>query len=140
VIFGYFVVLPPAIRFLQTFNSSSFDVLVQAKPYYSFVTLTLLSLGILFQIPVGVLALTRAGVITTRQLRRNRRYAIVIIAVLAMLLPGTDPVTTLIEMVPLLVLYELSILLATWLDRATAQRDAKAVAVTDSDETTPDAV
>src|SRR4051794_32877280 len=61
VAFGYFVVLPPAIRFLQTFNSSSFDVLVQAKPYYSFVTLTLLSLGVLFQIPVAVLALTRAG-------------------------------------------------------------------------------
>jgi sec-independent protein translocase protein TatC len=140
VVFGYFVVLPPAIRFLQTFNSSSFDVLVQARPYYSFVTLTLLSLGILFQIPVGVLALTRAGLITTRQLRRNRRYAIVVIAVLAMLLPGTDPVTTLIEMVPLVILYELSILLARWLDRVTAPRDASSAAVTDSDETTPDAV
>ena len=131
---------PPAIRFLQTFNSGSFDVLVQARPYYSFVTLTLLSLGILFQIPVGVLALTRAGVLTTAQLRRNRRYAIVVIAVLAMLLPGTDPVTTLIEMVPLIILYELSILLARWLDRVTAQRGESSVAVTDSDETTPDAV
>jgi sec-independent protein translocase protein TatC len=140
VVFGYFVVLPPAIRFLQTFNSGSFDVLVQARPYYSFVTLTLLSLGILFQIPVGVLALTRAGVLTTAQLRRNRRYAIVVIAVLAMLLPGTDPVTTLIEMVPLIILYELSILLARWLDRVTAQRGESSVAVTDSDETTPDAV
>jgi sec-independent protein translocase protein TatC len=140
VVFGYFVVLPPAIKFLQTFNSSSFDVLVQARPYYSFVTLTLLSLGVLFQIPVATLALTRAGVITTDQLRRNRRYAIVVIAVVAMLLPGTDPVTTLIEMVPLVVLYELSILLARWLDRVTAQRRASSVAVTDSDETTPDAV
>jgi sec-independent protein translocase protein TatC len=140
VAFGYFVVLPPAIRFLQTFNSSSFDVLVQAKPYYSFVTLTLLSLGVLFQIPVAILALTRAGVLTTQQLRRNRRYAIVVIAVVAMLLPGTDPVTTLIEMVPLVILYELSILLARWLDRVSAQREADSLAMTDSDETTPDAV
>jgi sec-independent protein translocase protein TatC len=132
VIFGYFVVLPPAIKFLQTFNASSFDVLVQAKPYYSFVTLTLLSLGIVFQLPVAVLALTRSGIVSTQALRRNRRYAIVIIAVIAMLLPGTDPVTTLIEMVPLLVLYELSILLSSWLDRIAAQRAAQ--------ETRPDAV
>jgi sec-independent protein translocase protein TatC len=129
---GYFVVLPPAIKFLQTFNASSFDVLVQAKPYYSFVTLTLLSLGIVFQLPVAVLALTRSGIVSTAALRRNRRYAIVVIAVIAMLLPGTDPVTTLIEMVPLVVLYELSILLSSWLDRIAAQRAAQ--------ETTPDAV
>lgn len=136
VLFGYFVVLPPAIRFLQSFNSSSFDVLVQAKPYYSFVTLTLLSLGILFQIPVGILGLTRVGIITTKQLRSNRRYAIVIIAIVAMLLPGTDPVTTLIEMVPMLVLYELSILLASFFDRSAARR-ALAEAGTDS-EASPD--
>jgi sec-independent protein translocase protein TatC len=132
VAFGYFVVLPPAIGFLQTFNSSSFDVLVQARPYYSFVTLTVLSLGIVFQLPVAILALTRSGLVSTAALRRNRRYAIVVIAIVAMLLPGTDPVTTLIEMVPLIVLYELSILLASWLDRMAAQRAAQ--------ETTPDAV
>jgi sec-independent protein translocase protein TatC len=125
VLFGYFIVLPPAIKFLQTFNSSSFDVLVQAKPYYSFVILTLISLGILFQIPVGILGLTRTGILSVQTLRKNRRYAIVIIAILAMLLPGVDPVTTLIEMVPLLALYELSILLAAWVDRLDARRQAQ---------------
>ncbi|MFL5820004.1 MAG: twin-arginine translocase subunit TatC [Solirubrobacteraceae bacterium] len=125
VLFGYFVVLPPAIRFLQTFNSGSFDVLVQARPYYSFVALTLIAMGALFQIPVAVLALTRAGIVTPASLRRTRRYAIVVIAVVAMLLPGTDPVTTLLEMVPLLALYELSILLASWLDRHRARRAAE---------------
>ena len=138
VVFGYYVVLPPAIKFLQSFNTSSFDVLVQAKPYYTFVTLTLLSLGIVFQLPVAILALTRTGLVTTDQLRRNRRYAIVVIAVIAMLLPGTDPVTTLIEMVPLLILYELSILLARWLDRVSARNAA--LAIRGPDETTPDAV
>ena len=77
----------------------------------------MISLGILFQLPVGILALTRLGVITPRQLRKNRRYAIVVIAVIAMLLPGTDPMTMLIAMIPLLVLFEGSILLASWVDR-----------------------
>jgi sec-independent protein translocase protein TatC len=117
VVFGYFVVLPPAVRFLQNFNSDAFNVLVQASDYYRFEVLALLGLGILFQIPVGILAATRLGIVTTRQLRKNRRYALLAIAVVAMLLPGTDPVTMLIAMVPLLVLYELSILLAGWLGR-----------------------
>ncbi len=112
VAFGYFLVLPPAVRFLQNFNTDEFNVLVQARDYYKFVALTLLSTGVVFQVPVGILALTRLGVLNVQMLRKNRRYAIVICAVVAMLLPGTDPVTTLILMAPLVLLYELSILLA----------------------------
>ena len=112
VAFGYFLVLPPAVRFLQNFNTDEFNVLVQARDYYKFVALTLLSTGVVFQVPVGILALTRLGVLHVRTLRKNRRYAIVVCAVIAMLLPGTDPITTLILMAPLILLYELSILLA----------------------------
>lgn len=117
VVFGYFVVVPPAVRFLQNFNDSSFDILVQARDYYKFVIMALLGMGLLFQIPVGILALTRLGIVTPRQLRKNRRYALLIVAVVAMLLPGTDPITMLISMVPLLVLFEGSIILASVLDR-----------------------
>lgn len=117
VVFGYFVVLPPAVRFLQNFNSDAFNVLVQASDFYKFEVLALLGIGLLFQMPVGILAVTRLGILTPRQLRSNRRYAIVIIAVVAMLLPGTDPVTMLIAMAPLVVLYEVSILLASILGR-----------------------
>jgi sec-independent protein translocase protein TatC len=124
VLFGYFVVLPPAVKFLQSFNSQSFDVLVQAKPYYTFVVLGLISMGVLFQIPVGVLALTRAGIITVKQLRDNRRYAVVGLSVLAMLLPTIDPVTLILEIIPLLALYELSILVAAWVDRIAGRREA----------------
>jgi sec-independent protein translocase protein TatC len=112
VAFGYFLVLPAAVRFLQNFNADQFNVLVQARDYYHFAAITLLACGVVFQLPVGILALTRLGVITVAQLRRYRRYAIVICAVIAMALPGTDPVSMLIELVPLLALYELSILLA----------------------------
>ncbi|HEY1597148.1 MAG TPA: twin-arginine translocase subunit TatC [Thermoleophilaceae bacterium] len=112
VVFGYYVVMPAALKFLLHFNTNQFNVQIRARDYYSFVTMTLVACGLLFQIPVGILALNRLGIITPRQLRKNRRYAIVAIAVVAMLLPGVDPVSMLIEMVPMIVLYELSILLA----------------------------
>jgi sec-independent protein translocase protein TatC len=112
VVFCYFVVVPPAIKFLLGFNADEFDTMLRARDYYSFVALTLLSMGILFQVPVGIIAATRLGLTTPQKLRKGRRYAILVMAVLAALLPTIDPVTMLLEMVPLVVLYELSILLA----------------------------
>jgi sec-independent protein translocase protein TatC len=112
VVFGYYVVMPAALKFLLHFNTDQFNVQIRARDYYSFVTTTLVASGLLFQIPVGILGLNRLGIVTPKQLRKNRRYAILVIAVVAMLLPGVDPVSMLIEMVPMIVLYELSILLA----------------------------
>ena len=117
IAFGYFVVLPGAVAFLQNFNASSFDALVQARSYYQFILLTLLATGVFFQIPIAVIGLTRVGIITTRQLRKHRRYAIVALAAIALLLPGTDPVTTLLELIPMIALYELSIIAAGLLER-----------------------
>jgi sec-independent protein translocase protein TatC len=117
VLFAYFLVLPPAIGFLQHFNDQSFDVLVQARDYYKFELLTIVAVGLIFQVPIGMVALNRAGILSAARLRRTWRYAVVIIAVVAALLPGVDPVTTVLEMIPLLALYVLSILLLTWLDR-----------------------
>ena len=126
VLFAYFLVLPPAIGFLQHFNDQSFDVLVQARDYYKFELLTIVAIGLIFQVPIGMVALNRAGILSAARLRRTWRYAIVIIAVVAALLPGVDPVTTLLEMIPLLALYLLSILLLTWLDRRSpVDRDAE---------------
>lgn len=113
VLFCYFVVLPPATDFLLSFNASEFNTEVRARDYYSFATLTMLAMGIGFQVPVGILALVRLNIVTVEQLRHNRRYAILGIAVLASLLPTIDPVTMLLEMVPLILLYEGSILLAS---------------------------
>src|SRR3954449_3229473 len=112
VVFGYFVVLPAATKFLLNFNDNQFNIQIRAKEYYSFFTLTLGVMGLIFQLPVGILAVTRLGIVTPEQLADNRRYAYVILLVVAMLLPGTDPVTMLIEAVPLLLLYEASLLLA----------------------------
>jgi sec-independent protein translocase protein TatC len=112
VVFAYFVVMPAATKFLLNFNDDQFNVQVRARDYYSFFSTTLLAVGLIFQVPVGILAVTRLGIVTPQQLSHNRRYAYLIIAVVAALLPGVDPVTMLIEMLPLIVLYELSIVLA----------------------------
>jgi sec-independent protein translocase protein TatC len=112
VAFGYFVVIEPATDFLLSFNADQFTTAVRARDYYSFVALSLVSLGLLYQMPVGILALTRLGITSPEALRRNRRYAILACAVLAALLPTIDPVTMVLEMIPLIALYELSIVLA----------------------------
>jgi sec-independent protein translocase protein TatC len=116
VLFGYFVVLPAAVHFFQNFNSSEFNVLVQANQYYKFAATTLLAMGFLFQVPVGIVAITRAGLITARGLRRNRRYAVLACGLVAAVLPG-DAVTLLLETVPLYLLFEVGVLIASLLER-----------------------
>ena len=115
--FGYLVVLPGAVGFLQNFNAGSFDALVQARSYYQFVLFTMLATGVLFQIPLAVIGLNQMGILSTRQLREHRRYAIVGITAFALMLPGPDPVTTLLELIPMILLFELSITIATVLER-----------------------
>jgi sec-independent protein translocase protein TatC len=112
VAFSYFVVVPAALQFLLNFNEDQFSVQVRANEYYSFFILTLIALGLVFQVPMGILAITRLGIVTPEQLAHNRRYAYLLLAIVAMLLPGTDPVTMLVELAPLLALFELSLILA----------------------------
>jgi sec-independent protein translocase protein TatC len=128
VAFGYFVVLPAAVRFFQNFNSDQFNVLVQASQYYKFAATTMLAMGLLFQVPVAIIAVTRAGIITPRQLRRNRRYAVAACAALAAFLPG-DAITMLLETLPLYLLFELGVLLADIADRRARKRALQPQAV-----------
>jgi sec-independent protein translocase protein TatC len=125
VVFCYFVVLPGALNFLLDFNADEFQNEVRARDYYSFVAMTEIAMGILFQVPVGVLAAVKLGITTPQKLRKNRRYAILVIAIVAALLPTIDPVTMLLEMVPLLVLFELSILLASAFGRPSEDAEAE---------------
>jgi sec-independent protein translocase protein TatC len=121
VAFGYFIVLPAAVRFFVNFNAGEFNVLVQASQFYKFAATVLLAMGLVFQVPVVILGATRVGLVTVKQLRRSRRYAIVACAAVAAFLPG-DAITLVLETVPLYVLYEASILVAALAGRRAAAR------------------
>jgi sec-independent protein translocase protein TatC len=112
IAFAYFVVMPAAITFLLNFNEGSFNTELRAKEYYGFLGILTVVLGLLFQMPIALLALTRLGVVTPQQLAHNRRYAIFIISIVAAALPGGDPVSMILIMIPLVLLYEASVFLA----------------------------
>jgi len=104
-------------------------VLVQASQYYHFAAVTLLAMGLLFQVPVGILAATRVGAVSVGQLRRNRRYAVLACGLVAAFLPG-DAITLLLETVPLYLLFELSLLVAAIGERqASRKRKGMAAAI-----------
>jgi sec-independent protein translocase protein TatC len=124
IVFTYLVVLPPAVHFLQGYNSDQFQILVQAKSYYTFQVMTMLAIGLAFQLPLGLLALHRLGVVDGRTLTRHWRYGVVGIAVIAAAMPGADPVTTGLETLPLVILYLASIVLLKLADRRAAARAA----------------
>ena len=136
VAFGYYIVLPAAVRFFLNFNTSEFNVLVQAAPYYRFAAVMLVAMGLVFQVPVAILAVTRAGIVTPAQLRHQRRYAIVACAAVAAFLPG-DFITLLLETIPLYLLFEASILLASLVARRDAARQAAAEAAAAAAEDPP---
>lgn len=117
IAFSYFIVLPRALSFLTSFGEEFFQVEIRASYYFSFVTLTLLASGLAFQMPIFILALVRIRVLTAERLRRNRRTGMVLMLVFAILLPTVDPVSLALEVLPLIVLFELSIHLARLMER-----------------------
>lgn len=117
VAFGYGVALPAALKFLTNYDSSVYDIQIRASEYYSFALVVLIAVGIVFELPIVVLGLVRLGVTSSAKLRRNRRIGYVAMAALAVALPGVDPVTTALEMVPLVLLFEASIWLAFAFER-----------------------
>ena len=122
VAFAYFVVMPAAVQFLLNFNEGEFDIQVRAREYYGFLGLTLVAMGLLFQIPIAMLSLSRLEIFSPEQFAQNRRYAIFIISVVAAALPGGDPVSMILIMIPLILLYEASILLARRFGRPPSER------------------
>jgi sec-independent protein translocase protein TatC len=127
-VFTYFMVLPPAVHFLQGYNSQNFQILVQAKTYYKFEMLIMLGIGLAFQLPLVLLALQRIGIVRAKTLTGNWRYALVIIAVIVAALPGVDPVTMFFETLPLVVLFLVSIVLLHIGERRMAKREAAEMA------------
>src|SRR2546429_5224514 len=116
VAFGYWVVLPPAIHFLTNYDSTHYTILIRARDYYRFATFVLLGVALAFEVPVFVLALVRLRILTAAKLRSTWRMGVFAMTVVGVLLPGVDPVSTILSVIPLVVLYLLSIGLATFLE------------------------
>jgi sec-independent protein translocase protein TatC len=117
IAFSYTVVLPRALDFLTNFDDQLYDIQIRASYYYSFVALTLVASGLAFQMPIFILALVRLRVLTAAKLRRNRRLGYVVMIVFAILLPTVDPVSLALEVMPLLILFELSIWLSGFMEK-----------------------
>lgn len=113
VAFTYAVVLPTALRFLLGFGGSAYDVQLRASDYLSFVTTLLIAGGIVFEMPVVMLSLTRLGIAGPRAYRRQRRFAIVLMTVVAAVLPGGDAVSMLILLGAEVLLYEVGIIVSS---------------------------
>jgi len=117
VVFMYYVVLPRALDFLTSYDDELYDIQIRASYYYSFAALTLVAGGIAFLMPIFVLGLVRLRVLTSDRLRSNRRIAFVVLLVFAILLPTVDPVSLAFEVVPLVLLFELSIWMSVLMER-----------------------
>ena len=117
VLFMYYVVLPRALDFLTSYDDNIYNIQIRASYYYSFAALTLLAGGLAFLMPIFVLALVRLRVLNSDRLRKNRRIAFVLLLCFAILLPTVDPVSLAFEVVPLILLFEMSIWLSVLMER-----------------------
>jgi sec-independent protein translocase protein TatC len=117
LVFGYWVALPAAVHFLTNYDKSLYEIQIRAKDYLSFAAVVLFAVTIVFEVPIVILGLVRIGVLSSAKLRRNRRIGYVVMAAIAVALPGVDPVTTSLEMVPLMLLFEGSIWLSVFMER-----------------------
>jgi sec-independent protein translocase protein TatC len=124
-VFAWFVVIPPALDFLTSYNADQTTYLPRARDYIQFVMLTLISMGVVFELPVVMLVLGRVGIVRSEWMLRHWRISIVVLALVAALLPGADPITMMAEFVPLLVLYGLSYFLVRAAERSRARAEAE---------------
>jgi sec-independent protein translocase protein TatC len=127
--FAYWVALPAAIPFLLDFDSELYTNEIRAGPYYSFAATSIFGMGILFELPIVILALVRLGITSSEQLRRNRRIGLGLCVIAGVLLPGVDFVSTAIQTIPILLLFEVSIWVAAffekrWANQIAARREA----------------
>ncbi len=121
--FGYLVVFPPAFRFLVGYNNAYLTSLPAVSEYFSLATRLLLAFGAIFEMPMLMVFLAKIGLIDVSFLNRNRKYAILINFIIAAILtPTPDVVNQMMMGVPLLILYEISVL-AVWLFGGRSFRD-----------------
>ena len=116
-LFGYFVVFPFGFKFFLSFSNDSIQALPSVKQYFSFSIKLLFAFGVVFELPVIVFFLTKIGVVTPKLMRRKRKYAVLLTFMLAAILTPPDVFTQLMMAAPLLLLYEISIIVSKMAER-----------------------
>ncbi len=117
VAFGYYVVLPVGMEFLLNYGTDRYEQIITADSYLKFVTRFLLAFGIVFELPAASYVGAKLGLVNAPLLRRYRRHAIVVNAVIAAALtPGQDPFSMILMAIPMVLMYELSILIARFVN------------------------
>ncbi len=112
VVFAYFLVLPVALQWLLGFGSGDFTIALRADEYFSFALTMMLAGGLVFEVPIAMVVLARMGLVTAKQFRQHWRIALVVIALVAAILPGGDPASMMLLMIPQIVLYGVGVWLA----------------------------
>ncbi len=113
VVFSYYVMLPAAFQFFASFGTQKIDNIIAIDEYFSFIISVMLGAGLVFELPMVSFFLSKLGILTPKFMRKYRRHAIVIIFIAAAILtPGTDPVSQILLAVPLVALYEISIMIS----------------------------
>ena len=129
VLFGYFIVLPPAFKFFVSFSSDFLKPMFSLREYLSLTLKFLLGFGVSFQLPVFLFFMTKIGIVNHRMLSKQRRYAILLIFIVAAVLtPSPDAVTQTLMALPLIVLYEIGIVVSKYAEKkpvAAAEDTAK---------------
>ncbi len=113
VLFAYFLVLPVALQWLLGFAGDDFTIALRADEYFSFALTMLLAGGLVFEVPIAMLLFARMGLVTAQQYRHHWRIALVVIAFVAAILPGGDPASMFLLMVPMIALYSVGVWLAS---------------------------
>jgi len=125
VLFGYFIITPLSIRFLASYTvSSQIENMYSSDSFISSETMLTLLAGLVFQLPIVIYILANLGIVTAKFMRDKRRYAIVAVLILAAIItPSPDALTMMIVALPLYVLFEFSILVASYVERRNKKRD-----------------
>ena len=120
VSFGYFIVNPLSYKFLVSLGAVNFNVMVSAQEYISFLLMTTMPIGILFELPIVAMFLAAIGLLTAESMKKVRKWSYLVIAIISALITPPDFVSQLIVLIPMALLYEASIFIVLYTERRNA--------------------
>ncbi|MEI3612126.1 twin-arginine translocase subunit TatC [Pseudogracilibacillus sp. SO30301A] len=127
VAFGYFVINPLSYRFLMNFGSMNFEVIISAQEYVHFLIMTTIPIGFLFELPAIAMFLASIGVLTTETMKNIRKWSYLVIAILSALITPPDFISQLMVLIPMALLYEISIYIVNKMEKRQGAEQPKVV-------------